>query len=61
MDVHLPRPSGGDLSEFRILTVVELIGARDALTELAEEGTLDAQAVQSVFDVLLEGGQPEAP
>ena len=59
--MDLPRPTARDLSEFRILTLVELTAASQVLKDLAEEGTLDAQGIESVFALLMEGGQPEAP
>ncbi len=59
--MDLPRPTARDLSEFRILTLVELAAARDALQDLAEEGTLDPQGIEGVFALLMEGGPPEAP
>ncbi len=59
--MDLPRPTAGDLSEFRILTLVELAAARDALMDLAQEGTLDQHAIEGVFALLMEGGPPEAP
>ena len=40
---------------------MELTAARDALQDLAQEGTLDHRVIEGVFALLMEGGPPEAP
>ena len=50
----LATPSAPDLSEFRILTVIELQAARDALIDELRSGHLVQEAVAAVFALLLE-------
>ncbi len=53
---HRPRPVGVPDPH-----LAELAAARDALKDLAEEGTLDQLGIEGVFALLMEGGHPEAP
>ena len=55
----LATPSASDLSEFRILTVIELQAAHDALIDELRSGHLVQEAVAAVFALLLEEGPQE--